>query len=63
MFISLIEEFDLNDVVGHENYDYMMLLDRIEEKMNKRKEDKEGTRTEESVQIVTRIVSIKTSWF
>ena len=39
MFISLIEEFDLNDVVGHENYDYMMLLDRIEEKMNKRKED------------------------
>ena len=30
------EEFDLNEVDGHVNYDYMMLLDRIEEMMNKK---------------------------
>ena len=58
------KEFDLNDVPGHTNYDYMFLLDRIEEKMNQKiKSLEESKRSKEEISIVTRIVSTKTSWF
>ena len=58
------EEFDLNEVDGHVNYDYMMLLDRIEEMMNKKnKAQEDSEKRDDNVSIVTRIVSTKTSWF
>ena len=62
-FWRVIEAFDINNVDGHTNYDYMMLLDRIEEKMNKRKQDQEESKkSKEDVSILTRIVSTKTVW-
>ena len=64
MICVCLEEFDLNAVEGHENYDYSMLLDRIEAKMNQKNKDQEDQeKTKTDVQIVTRIVSTKTSWF
>ena len=62
-FWRVIEVFDINNVEGHTNYDYSMLLDRIEEKMNKRKQDQEESKkSKEDVSILTRIVSTKTVW-
>lgn len=64
MFACCAEEFDLNEVDGHVNYDYMMLLDRIEEMMNKKnKAQEDSEKRDDNVSIVTRIVSTKTSWF
>ena len=54
----------MNDVEGHTNYDYTFLLDRIEEIMNKKKEDnEESKRTKDEVMITTKIISTKTSWY
>ena len=59
----VVEEFDLNNVEGHTNYDYSVLLERIEEKMNQRNQSQaDSNKTKEDVAIQTRIISTKTVW-
>ena len=61
--LNLVEGFDLNKVEGHESYDYVYLLDRIEKIMDEIQKDSEETATIKSELPVTKFISTtKTSW-
>lgn len=61
---SLPKAFDLNEVEGHTNYDYMFLLDRIDDIMkSKIKDQEEASEAKTTIQIITKTISTKTSWF
>ena len=46
------------------NHDYMWLLDRIEDiMMNKNKDQEEGKKGTQTMQVITKNISTKTSWF
>ena len=53
----------MNKVEGHESYDYVYLLDRIEKIMDEIQKDSEETATIKSELPVTKFISTtKTSW-
>jgi hypothetical protein len=58
---DLVVAFDLNNVKGHEKFEYSMLLDRIETIMSNQSNGPEEEEEKEERPIV-KPVSIKTAW-
>ena len=58
-----IEGFDLNKVEGHENYEFVYLLDRIEKIMEERQlEGEEASHVKSELPVTKFISTTKTSW-
>ena len=57
-----LEGFDINCVEGHENYEYLFLLDRIEKIMDEQTAEQDTVIVKSELPITKFISTTKTSW-